>query len=437
MDDDKNFDYKLDFDEEISVQNKWPKSAKILLGIFICLTILIIGGALAVFFIFDKKLREKSNNQQSQSLNPTPTPTLNFDNYEFFGTIESNLTYDVNGKIENSFKKDGDNYHDEIGNLNNGKNYDKNDRNIYDLYIPQFALERKKETNGIILWIHGGAWIKGDKEANDKYCKLFSTQGYITATVGYTLLIDEYKKFNIYRILDEITACIKAIKLKLKEKGFDENKLLLSIGGFSAGGHLSLLYSYLIKKFDIIPLKFIINFVGPIGMSKKEYFLGLTSLNNSLSNIEELSTIEEAYKNGTLKPIPNDEFRLSFMNRFMGNKSTTKELESILLPNKTINASDERYKELIKFSKYANILEIEDINKFPTICFYGGIDEVVGVSAFAYLKQKMLKDKRPYTFFYSRYEGHKLSQPKSKDVLPNTWERNSIIMQYLKKYFGY
>ena len=63
MDDDKNFDYKLDFDEEISVQNKWPKSAKILLGIFICLTILIIGGALAVFFIFDKKLREKSNNQ--------------------------------------------------------------------------------------------------------------------------------------------------------------------------------------------------------------------------------------------------------------------------------------------------------------------------------------------------------------------------------------
>ena len=172
-------------------------------------------------------------------------------------------------------------------------------------------------------------------------------------------------------------------------------------------------------------------------MSKKEYFLGLTSLNNSLSNIEELSTIEEAYKNGTLKPIPNDEFRLSFMNRFMGNKSTTKELESILLPNKTINASDERYKELIKFSKYANILEIEDINKFPTICFYGGIDEVVGVSAFAYLKQKMLKDKRPYTFFYSRCEGHKLSQSKSKDVLPNTWERNSIIMQYLKKYFGY
>ena len=82
-----------------------------------------------------------------------------------------------------------------------------------------------------MLWIHGGAWIGGNKEQLDIMCKLFSAQGYISATVGYTLLGDKYQYNNIYRIIDEITACIKAIKNKLKDYGFDESKLLLSIGG--------------------------------------------------------------------------------------------------------------------------------------------------------------------------------------------------------------
>ena len=188
----------------------------------------------------------------------------NIDVYNFFGLKYSNLTYDDNGKIENTFKKNGDNYNESMGEINNGKDYEKNDRNIYDLYIPQYALDRKNETNGIILWIHGGAWIEGTKDVMDYFCQLYSQQGYISATVGYTLLNSEHKVFNIFKMLDEITACIKAIKKYLINLGFSGDKLKLVIGGYSAGGHLTLLYSYLIKKVDI-PISFLINYAGPIG----------------------------------------------------------------------------------------------------------------------------------------------------------------------------
>ncbi len=76
------------------------------------------------------------------------------------------------------------------------------------------------------------------------YCNLFSEQGYISANMEYTLLKGQYPESNIYRIMDEITACIKAIKTYLINLGFNGNKLKLAIGGYSAGAHLTLLYSY-------------------------------------------------------------------------------------------------------------------------------------------------------------------------------------------------
>jgi acetyl esterase/lipase len=187
--------------------------------------------------------------------------------------IVESLPYDVNGLIENSFKNGGDNYNGDIGNINNGSDYEKNDRNIYDLYIPKKAKNRKNEVNGIILWIHGGSWIGGDLKEVNSLCEFTNQIGYISANVEYTILSNTYKTFNIFRILDEITASIKAIKKELKKRGFNENKLKLAIGGYSAGGHIVLLYSYLIKDIDIIPIQFVVDFVGPIGLDPKYFYM--------------------------------------------------------------------------------------------------------------------------------------------------------------------
>ena len=299
-------------------------------------------------------------------------------------------------------------------------------------------LTRQNETNGIILWVHGGAWIEGEKEEMDEFCKLFSQQGYISATIGYTILNGQYEEFNIYRIIDEITASIKAIKNHLIGLGFDGDKLKMAIGGYSAGGHLALLYSYLVKNFDIVPIKFVIDFVGPIGLSSTEYFYKLKNENETLENIDDISIIEQAKNEGKLKLIVESEsFFLMLMNAFTGNNYTQEELMSMLYTNGTINKNSEKYIEMENFTKYSDITQIEDKHKIPTICVYGGIDIVLGISAYAYLKEKADKDGRHLDFIYSRYEGHGLVNPTTLDGKNKVREAYAKIMNYFKNYFGY
>ena len=64
-------------------------------------------------------------------------------------------------------------------------------------------------------------------------------------------------------------------------------------------------------------------------------------------------------------------------------------------------------------------------------------DDVLGITAFAYLKQKMDIDKREYAYIYSRYEGHYLMFPQTPDGVQKIRDTLSKITQYLKKYFGY
>ena len=82
--------------------------------------------------------------------------------------------------------------------------------------------------------------------------------GYITETMSYTFLNGNYKDYNIYRNMDEITACIQSIEEQLKDKGFKKEKLAIAIAGYSAGAHLTLLYTYLMTN-SPIEIKFAIN----------------------------------------------------------------------------------------------------------------------------------------------------------------------------------
>ena len=432
----KDKDYKAEMIEgELPNIGVWPKKAKIILGIIIGIAVLLLIALILVIVYYQKKLSKGDNIQPDPTPYPYPTPNQTISIFSFFGNTLYNLTYDDDGKIENSFKTDGYNHIEGVDSINDNKDYEKNEKNIYDLYIPQYAMDRMQDYNGIFLWIHGGAWTSGNKEVMDMLCNLISTQGYISATLGYTLLTPQFKEFNIFKNMDEITTCIKAIKKKLVTLGFNENKLYLAIGGYSSGAHLSLLYSYLNSKIDIIPLKFIVNFVGPIGLYPK-YFYKLKSMNETLPNIENISTIEEAMKNGVIIPIYKEEFAIQIMNLFSGNEFANSTNE-MLFPNKTINYENEKFKEMFKIVKNGFITEIVDKNKIPTICIYGGTDDVIGVSTYSYLKQKMDIDKREYDFIYSRYEGHILMIPTTSDGLQKMRETMSKITQYLKKYFGY
>ena len=89
------------------------------------------------------------------------------------------------------------------------------------------------------------------------------------------------------------------------------------------------------------------------------------------------------------------------------------------------------------FTKYSDITQIEDKHKIPTVCVYGGTDEVLGISTYAYLKEKADKDGRHLDFIYSRYEGHGLVNPTTLDGKNKVREAYAKIMNYFKNYFGY
>ncbi len=136
--------------------------------------------------------------------------------------------------------------------------YGEAERDLVTVYVPKNAYDR--EYNACILYIHGGSWTGGEKEDMAPHCKKLAMKGYITATMSYSLCGNP-EGTTVYTMLNEITQCIQAIKDFGNEKELNVTKLATS--GYSAGGHISMLYSYAQPEESPIELAFTANRVGP------------------------------------------------------------------------------------------------------------------------------------------------------------------------------
>jgi len=409
--------------EKESDSNTSSKKIKILLGILIAIIIILI---LVLIIVAVTKKTETITIEKI-----VEKETGNID-WRFYGTIIPNISYaNSNNIIINSFKENGDNYNSTIGNINNGKDYEKNERNTYSLYIPYSATQRKSENNNIILFVHGGSWIGGDKESLDPFCRIYAQMGYITATLGYTLLNGNYKDYNIFRQLDEITACIQSIIAKLKEQNFDENKLEIAIVGYSAGAHLTLLYSYLMKN-SPVPIKFAVNICGPVSLEPK-YFYKNVIFNNTLDSLG-IQDINKALDNKSIVRINEDDSTLLyFMNIFIGKKYSDADLKEMLFENKKINYDSEKYKEMIKVVQHGFPVNFINEASVPTLCLYGGNDEVVGVTQYAYLEERYGKNLH---LIYSKYATHNFIDFETEVGINSLRELNYQIVNFAKQYFS-
>ena len=406
-------------------ENSSSSKLKIYLGILIAIIIILIAVIIIIAVKKKTKIVEKIIEKEVQ-------PDQNID-WNVYGTITYNISYSSQGKIKNTFKENEENYNETIGNLNNGNDYDENERNNYNLFIPYYALKNVDENNGIILFIHGGSWIGGEKESFNLFRKMYAETGYITATMGYTLLNGEYKDYNIYRIMDEITACIQSIVGQLKEKGFKEEKLSIAIAGYSAGAHLTLLYTYLMTN-SPLEIKFAVNICGPASLEPK-FFYKLAQFNDTLDNLY-LPEIQKALDSKRIVRInENDHTLLWFMNIFTGQKYTEEDLKEMLLENNKINQNNTKYIEMFNFINNAFPVNIEDKNNLTTICFYGGNDDVVGVTQFAYLNEKAEKYGKNIIHIYSRYADHNFRNFETEDGINAMREMNYQINYLAKIYF--
>lgn len=122
----------------------------------------------------------------------------------------------------------------------------------YDLYLPAGRGQQTK----VILLIHGGGWVSGTKEGCDSYAKQFSGFGYAAVSMNYRLANDSV---NYLKMLDDIDLMIGCISTHAGQWGIGCGHL--SLFGYSAGGHLALLYSYSRNRNQVI--RSVVSLAGP------------------------------------------------------------------------------------------------------------------------------------------------------------------------------
>ena len=176
------------------------------------------------------------------------------------------------------FNGDGDVYFKNYVKIN--MVYGAEERQVLDLYLP-----RKAEGDiGLILFLHGGAWIGGDKESYRDELKYWTQQGYAAAAMNYRYVSDTS---DLNDIMDDITAGLEKIKAFGEKKNVNIDKMLLT--GSSAGGHLSLLYAY--SRVNEAPIKpaAVVSYCGPVDLTNPELMYGKNNKGSDLGTPETIA----------------------------------------------------------------------------------------------------------------------------------------------------
>ena len=336
-----------------------------------------------------------------------------------------NINYSTSdGKIINTYKAGGVNeneYHP-----NNGEDYPgTKSRNNYDMYVPNDADKTGKNT--VLLFIHGGAWVSGFKTDVNQYVFDFANRGYITATPKYTLLkraMDD-PTGSIFRDLDEIDACITSIKTGLDELGFDTSKVDLVIGGASSGSHLAMLYSYSRGSAAALPIKFIVNAVGPVDIKPDnwKYFkvandavldAGLSydaiETQRSAGNLGNLSIAGQKGEEGE-DTSWNEYQTMRIANGMCGLPFPLSQVEETANESKSeIAHPNDASISMTKAGGGEDLLSVTNwitaANKIPMIAAYSGKDTIVGIAQYAKLQHALDLVGTTYQHYYFRDCGH-------------------------------
>lgn len=84
-----------------------------------------------------------------------------------------------------------------------------------------------------VVWIHGGAWISGEKENVDPYLRILAAEGYTTIGLNYTIGPEGVYPLAVHQLNDALAY----IDEHAAELGVDPDQIVLA--GDSAGGQLA------------------------------------------------------------------------------------------------------------------------------------------------------------------------------------------------------
>jgi acetyl esterase/lipase len=141
--------------------------------------------------------------------------------------------------------------------------YGANDLNKCDIYLPAL---RNAQTP-VILLIHGGSWLEGNKQDTRGLAEIFSENKFAVVNINYQLANDS---INFESINEDINKAIDFIRSKSVEFYVAKDKLILM--GHSAGGHLALLTAF--KNDPNRNVKAVVSLAGPTNLGNSFYLNG-------------------------------------------------------------------------------------------------------------------------------------------------------------------
>ena len=145
--------------------------------------------------------------------------------------------------------------------------YGNNKRNTMNILVPKGS---NNETP-FILFMHGGAWVSGDKNDVAIVQLALGGAGIASASINYRYASDSV---HYPELMSDVNSAVNYIVDHGKDWNVNTNKM--AIGGISAGAHMALLYGYQYDKGNHISS--IISMAGPTDMTNVDFLNGATLL---------------------------------------------------------------------------------------------------------------------------------------------------------------
>lgn len=143
--------------------------------------------------------------------------------------------------------------------------YGESENQVYDIVFPGKIGGGKREY-GLLLYIHGGAWVSGDKQSYLSSIRSYQKFGIVCASMNYRFADENTTCFDM---LDDIDSVIDSIIELSEENGYTITKVMFA--GSSAGAHLSMLYAY--SRADKCPLDVVAVYSrsGPANFTEQDF----------------------------------------------------------------------------------------------------------------------------------------------------------------------
>ena len=236
--------------------------------------------------------------------------------------------------------------------------YGPHERQIYDLALPENC------RGGLILFLHGGAWIHGDKDFFRDELDTWQAKGYAAAAINYRYIAPDT---HMDALLEDISSALAAIKAKAAQYGVTLRRVMLT--GASAGAHLSLLYAYSWAQVSPIRPVCVVDYCGPTLLT------------------------DEGLLTGTPSRYPPEEQWTELFSNLAGVPYT----------------GDNREELLCQLRRYSPVRYIDE-RTVPTVICHGQRDDVVPFSNAVALREALEAHGVEYVFLPMPKAGHMLEQ---------------------------